>query len=1073
MKTLGSRARFAALGALAVLLLAAGASSPLAAEGYDPMLQITHQFARPNIYLVVDVSGSMAWDIRGSSVGVDQTGTVPTAAWSSTRSSCSDSKCKVWTYTLTVTQTWPSRMATLKNALGDSVTIVTPWQEPLDWLTDTTYGYITNGSWKSGGTITGPTVTHGASTHTYKWTVTYNSHKSDPGEPFSIDGFPNLPGASGGVSQPPMNLIGKSADVVNWGLITFSGSNCTTQTLQVAIDSNDTGVVTGIMNKMRLHSAGGLDANGSTPTRGALTYAKAQLQNTFNADPKYNCGRTYGVILVTDGLSNNCNPSNKNWIDPCGDPPYACDAGSSGYDCDKRNGRSRNYTAFPAGIAEQIWNLNLSKNGSPPIKVRTWVIGVSDAVSRCELNFNAYMGRTDADSPNGDAGFDTAHDPYLPTATGDESHYTINSTHKNYAYFANTSAALRNAFASIVAAVATGDYTTSAPVASSTLSAGNVAMLASAEFPTWKGHLYCFDINNVSTPKWDAGQVLASTAASARKLYTWDASNNLVEIKSSNLSTLKTIAGQFTPSFDTARLTDAVVDFIRGGNGSGSDRAWKLGPIINSTPAIVQAPEEYKKGHVNDHTQFESDYKDRTPLVWIGSNDGFLHAFRVDNGQEVIALLPPNLLADQADLFANYQANPTDNPVGQPKMPADHLYTVANHPRYADVYFGSPINGWRTVLFLTEGPGGDLVAALDVTDPVSTDKKYVPLKVLWTKTGSYPAALQVPGLKESWSVPAIGYTGQATAQGVIGSGRNPSSTASSQVAPSVFLFDPANGTFTQKTLTNSGTTPLVGNQTYAASTIYSTTADAYYPDSLVDLGLQADLNGRVWFLPSSSSYTPVVGIDATQKAGAMQPLYYPAAVSGYYQGSQGYDLYAFGSGSFYEKSEAVTGPNVGKSGYFQPSLYIVAKEMNASAATASQIVRIRIQDLYRPGSTTEKIGRRAQLTAPPMLFVPVQSDVQPLALFLVYDPDTADCAGTSYIVKVTFDVSGGVPQNVTSTTYEAGSGAGSGFAIAGSRVIVARSGVGQGKKATIETVPGVNPSQGHGNPAPSWWRELK
>lgn len=1072
MKTRTRLARLSIIGALALLLAALPALPGRADEGYDPMLQITHQFARPNIYLVVDVSGSMAWDIQGNDVGVDTTGTVPTAAWSFTYSNCTSSKCKSWTYTLTVTQTWPSRMATLKNALGDSVTIVTPWKEPSDWLTDTSYGYITNGSWKAGGTITGPTITHGASTHTYKWTVTYSSYKSNPGAPFDISAFPNLPGASGGQSQPPMNLIGKSADVVNWGLITFSGSSCTTQTLQVAIDTNDTGVVTGILNKMKLNSAGGLGANGSTPTRGALTYAKTQLQNTFNADPKYNCGRTYAAILVTDGLSNNCNPYDKNWIDPCGSPPYACDAGSSGYDCDQRNGRSRRYDLFPAGIAEQIWNLNLSRNGSTPIKVRTWVIGVSDDVSRCELNFDAYMGHTDADSPNGDAGFDYVNDPYLPTATGDESHYTINSSHRHYAYFADTSAALRNAFASIVAAVATGDYTTSAPVASSTISAGNVAILASAEFPTWKGHLYCYDINNVSTPKWDAGEVLRTTAASARKLYTWDASNNLVEINSSNLATLKTIASAFTPSFDPARLTAEVVDFIRGNDGNGSARNWKLGPIINSTPAIVQAPEEYKKGNVNDHTSFESDYKNRTPLVWIGSNDGFLHAFRVEDGSEVIALLPPNLLADQADLYGTFKANPTENPVGQPKMPADQIYTMANHPRYADVYFGSPINGWRTVLFLTEGPGGDLVAALDVTDPVSTDAHYVPLRVLWTKTGSYPASLKVDGLKESWSVPAIGYTGPATAKGVIGSGRNPASTASSQVAPSVFLFDPATGTFTKQDLANSGTSPYVGNQTYASSTIFSTTADAYYPDSLVNLGVQNDLNGRVWFLPSSS-FTPVVGIDATVKAGQMQPLYYPAAVSGYYKGSQGYDLYAFGSGSFYEKSATITGPNVGQSGYFEPSLYIVAKEMNASAATSDQIVRLRIQDLYRPGSTTEKLGRRTQLTAPPMLFVPVQSDVKPLALFLVYDPDTADCAGTSYIVKVEFDISGGVPSSVTPTTYEAGAGAGSGFAIAGGRVIVARSGVGQGKKASISSVPGVNPSQGLSNPEPSWWRELK
>ncbi|MEW5764315.1 MAG: pilus assembly protein [Acidobacteriota bacterium] len=1058
---------------LGVALLAAFAAGTTARadEGYDPMLQITHQFARPNIYIVMDVSGSMAWDLYGSDVGVDERGTLPTASWSLTSSSdCSRGKCKSFTYRLTVTQTFPSRMTTVKNALGNSVTIVTPWIEPPEWEADESYAYITDPDWQTG-TITGPTISHSGSSHTYTWKVSYSARKSDPGVPFvAYDSAGKPTVGTGGVSQAPLDLIGDSADVVNWGLITYSGSNCSTHTRQVAIDSNDTGVVTGIEERMRLNSAGGLGAGGSTPTRGALTFAKTELQATYDADPKYNCGRTYAAILVTDGLSNNCNPSGKNWIDPCGSPPYACDAGSSGYDCDERNGKDRNYDAFPPGISEEIWNLDLSENGSEPIKVRTWVIGVSNAVSRCELNFTAYMGHTDADSPNGDAGFDFENDPYLPASTGDESNYVIDSTHTNYAYFASTSGALKNAFASIVAAVATGDYTTSAPVASSTISDGNVAMLASAEFPTWKGHLYCYDINNLSTIKWDAGEVLAATSASGRSIYTWNSSNQLVEVKATNLASLRTIAAEFTPAFDTSQLTAEVVDFVRGNNGSGTARPWKLGPIINSAPAIVQAPDAYKQGKVADHTTFEAGQKDRTALVWIGSNDGMLHAFKVADGSEVVALLPPNLLAKQVLLYNTFQADPTANPVGQPKMPSDHVYTVARSPRYGDVYF-SNLDEWRTVMLLTEGPGGDLLAALDVTSPVSTDDNHIPLKVLWTRTGQYPSSLAMTGLKETWSIPAFGYTGLGTAKGIVGSGRDPSSTAASQVTPSAFIFDPATGTFSTKVL--GVTTPaLVGNQAFAPGVMYAMTAEAYYPDSLVDLALQADLNGRIWFLPYST-FTPVVGIDASAVAGQSQPLYYSPAASGYYKGSTGYDLYAFGSGTFYEKSAAVTGPNVGTTGYFEPSLYVVAKEQTAAAATSDQILRIPIKSLLKPGSDTETLGRRTQLTATAMLFVPVNSDVKPLALFSVYDPDTADCAGTSYIVRITFDITEGAPSLDSSTTYEAGSGASSGFAIAGNRVIVARSGVGKGKKATISTVPGVNPSQGTSNPEPNWWRELK
>ncbi|MEW6758147.1 MAG: hypothetical protein AB1347_08000 [Acidobacteriota bacterium] len=1031
------------------LLAAVAAGTPARAdEGYDPMLQITHQFARPNIYIVQDVSGSMAWDIRGTDVGVDQRGTLPTASWALTASSdCSRGKCKSFTYKLTVTQTWPSRMTMVKNALGNSVTIVTPWIEPSEWEDDDTYAYITDPDWQTG-TITGPTISHSGSTHTYTWKVAYSARKADPGVPFvAYDSAGKLTVGTGGVSQDPLDLIGNSADVVNWGLISYSGSNCTTQTLRESIDSNDTGDVSGIQEWLRLNSAGGLGASGSTPTRGALTYAKTQLEATFDVDPKYSCGRTYAAILVTDGQSNNCNPGSDEWSD--------C------YD---------DYTAYPAGISEEIWNLDLTRNGIDPIKVRTWVIGVSDMVGRCELNFTAYMGHTDADSPNGDAGFDYENDPYLPASTGDQSNYVINSTHTNYAYFANTSGALKNAFASIVAAVATGDYTTSAPVASSTISDGNVAMLASAEFPTWKGHLYCYDINNLSTVKWDAGAVLAAASASGRTIYTWTSSNQLVEVKSGNLTSLRNIASEFTPSFDTSELTAEVVDFVRGNNGLGAARSWKLGPIINSAPAIVQAPDPYKQGHVVEHQTFEQGQNDRTAIVWIGSNDGMLHAFKVSDGSEVVALLPPNLLAKQVLLYDTFKADPTANPVGQPKMPSDHVYTVARSPRYGDVYFEN-LDEWRTVMLLTEGPGGDLMAAVDVTSPISSDQNHVPLKVLWTRTGQHPSSLAMPGLKETWSIPAFGFTGMGTAKGTVGSGRDPNSTASSQVTPSAFIFDPATGSFSTKVL--GVTTPaLVGNQAFAPGVIYAMTADAYYPDSLVDLALQADLNGRIWFMPYST-FTPVVGIDASAVAGQSQPLYYSPAASGYYKGTTGYDLYAFGSGTFYEKSTAVTGPSVGTTGHFEPSLYVVAKEQTAAAATSDQILRLPIKNLLKPGSDTETLGRRTQLTATAMLFVPVNSDVKPLALFSVYDPDTADCAGTSYIVRITFDITEGAPSLDSSTTYEAGSGASSGFAIAGNRVIVARSGVGKGKKATISTVPGVNPSQGTSNPEPSWWRELK
>jgi hypothetical protein len=152
---------------------------------WDPLKQISQQQVRPNLLIVLDVSGSMAWDINGESVGVDATGTSPTAVWSNgTNCSYPSTPCRTWTYTLTVNQRFPSRLATVKNALGNSVSIITPWVAPDPWSTDTGHSYVTDATW-AGGTISGPTVAHGATTHTYAWTVTFSTAQAAPGDPFT------------------------------------------------------------------------------------------------------------------------------------------------------------------------------------------------------------------------------------------------------------------------------------------------------------------------------------------------------------------------------------------------------------------------------------------------------------------------------------------------------------------------------------------------------------------------------------------------------------------------------------------------------------------------------------------------------------------------------------------------------------------------------------------------------------------------------------------------------------------------------------------------------------------------
>jgi len=91
----------------------------------------------------------------------------------------------------------------------------------------------------------------------------------------------------------------------------------------------------------------------------------------------------------------------------------------------------------------------------------------------------------------------------------------------------------------------------------------------------------------------------------------------------------------------------------------------------------------------------------------------------------------------------------------------------------------------------------------------------------------------------------------------------------------------------------------------------------YYGNNIADLGLQADLNGRIWFnyptLGTIDFDQVKIGIDVPQEIGNIEgvadqaPLYYPPAASGI--GKTGCQVYSFGSGTAYEKSPLVSNPS--------------------------------------------------------------------------------------------------------------------------------------------------------------------
>jgi type IV pilus assembly protein PilY1 len=68
-----------------------------------------------------------------------------------------------------------------------------------------------------------------------------------------------------------------------------------------------------------------------------------------------------------------------------------------------------------------------------------------------------------------------------------------------------------------------------------------------------------------------------------------------------------------------------------------------LGDIINSAPVYYGAPSKNITGA--GYSTFYKNYVNRQKAVYVGSNDGMLHAFDADNGTELFSYVPNALIS--------------------------------------------------------------------------------------------------------------------------------------------------------------------------------------------------------------------------------------------------------------------------------------------------------------------------------------------------------------------------------------------------------------------------------------------
>ncbi|HZP87008.1 MAG TPA: PilC/PilY family type IV pilus protein, partial [Burkholderiales bacterium] len=185
-----------------------------------------------------------------------------------------------------------------------------------------------------------------------------------------------------------------------------------------------------------------------------------------------------------------------------------------------------------------------------------------------------------------------------------------------------------------------------------------------------------------------------------------------------------------------------ILEFLRGNRsnegakvGNFRVRPSPLGDIVDSQAVYVGPPKApYMDGNDPAYSTFKSTFANRAARVYVAANDGMVHAFDEQTGNESWAYVP---------LGAYNLANPlvTSRTLGALSyqdggLPAfHHHFYVDATPRAVDVDFNAGGGNWHSVLVGGLGKGGKSYYAIDVSDPAAfTNETETAKRILWEFT---------------------------------------------------------------------------------------------------------------------------------------------------------------------------------------------------------------------------------------------------------------------------------------------------------------------------------------------------
>jgi len=322
----------------------------------------------------------------------------------------------------------------------------------------------------------------------------------------------------------------------------------------------------------------------------------------------------------------------------------------------------------------------------------------------------------------------------------------------------------------------------------------------------WDGYLECYALPHTDgdAPLWEAGDLLRQRNLANRKIFT-ALGDNVLKFETGNAAKLRDSMGAVDDA-EAARL----IDWGRGNNipGYRDRQGWILGDIIHSTPVVVGRPsafileQSYEDFRVNNET--------RRKMLYVGANDGMVHGFDADSGQEVWAFVPEFSLSHFEAMADSFYC---------------HAYTCDQTVTVKDAKVN---NVWKTVMVTGGGEGSASIFAMDVTVPESPE-------LLWQ-------ANLPNGKKDHSEVEVISAGGRSLV--LVGSGFD-----TVDMEANLYAYDLTTGDYL-------GAVPLSRDSSALRNKASTPSVVDIDLDGQTDLIYMADMLGSVYRIALRGSYNP-------------------------------------------------------------------------------------------------------------------------------------------------------------------------------------------------------------------------